>query len=333
MLKNYLRGGRQRTFLRLCWLLVVVVGLHSETLPESFFSGKFQDFSKYKMSDDEGSSLQAKHRRERKELQAKIQAMKKTASKGDKKKKKEVLEEIAQLEADLDRRQEEEQSLEETTNDVKQLDISSVEQEAQEGQRVSKAQKRRDKKANEERDRQAEILAQELLNVHGPRQQESDSIKALLKTRHLILNQIPSDGDCLYNAVRHQLTLLQKPPLSIAELRALTADYILANREDLIHFMTNAEGDCLSEQEFLDYVENVRNTRAWGGQIEIQALSNSLRCPIDVIQATGSIVQGVEKFKGKPLVLTYHRHMYSLGEHYNSARPQAGNEDAEEGKE
>lgn len=286
------------------------------------------------MGDDEGSALQAKHRRERKELQAKVQALKKTASKGDKKKKKEVLEEIAQLEADLDRRQDEEQSLEQTATEIKQLDITSGEQEADQpgGQRVSKAQKRRDKKANEERDRQAEILAQELLNVHGPRQQESDSIKALLKTRNLILNQIPSDGDCLYNAVRHQLTLLKKPPMSIEELRAITADYILANRDDLINFMTNADGDCLSEQEFHEYVENVRNTRAWGGQIEIQALSNSLRCPIDVIQATGSIVQGVEKFKGKPLVLTYHRHMYSLGEHYNSARPQAGNDD-EEGEE
>lgn len=200
-------------------------------------------------------------------------------------------------------------------------------------QRISKAQRRRDKKATEERDRQAEILAQELLNVNGPRQQESDSIKALLKSRDLILHQIPSDGDCLYNAVRHQLTLSQRPAPSIPDLRNLTADYILKNRDDLINYMTNSNGDCLSDREFLDYVDAVRNTRAWGGQIELQALSNSLCCPIEVVQATGKIVQGESEFKGKPLILTYHRHMYSLGEHYNSARPKPkgpANEDAGE---
>lgn len=280
------------------------------------------------MSDNESGDLQAKHRRERKELQAKTQSMKKAAN--DKKKKKEVLEAIAQLEADLDRRQDEEVRLAEATDNVEKLEITSSntelpeedpEDEKCQSQRVSKAQKRRDKKANEEKERQAEIKAQELLNVNGPRQQESDSIKAALKSKDLLLHLIPSDGDCLYNAVRHQLALLQKPPLTIAQLRTITADYIMANRDDLINYMTNAAGDCLTEKEFLDYVEAVRNTRAWGGQIEIQALSNSLRCPIQVIQATGTITQG-ESFKGQSMILTYHRHMYSLGEHYNSARPQ-----------
>lgn len=40
---------------------------------------------------------------------AKIQALKKSVTKGDKKKKKEVTEEIALLEADLDKRQKEEE--------------------------------------------------------------------------------------------------------------------------------------------------------------------------------------------------------------------------------
>lgn len=40
---------------------------------------------------------------------AKIQALKKSATKGDKKKKKEVQEEIAKLEADIDRRHKEEE--------------------------------------------------------------------------------------------------------------------------------------------------------------------------------------------------------------------------------
>lgn len=204
-------------------------------------------------------------------------------------------------------------------------------EEKSSGQRVSKAQKRRDKKAQDEKDRAAEIKAQELLNIHGPRQQESDCIKSLLKSKNLILHLIPSDGDCLYNAVAHQLTLNQKPPMSISDLRGITADYILANKDDLINYMTNSSGDCLNDKEFSDYIEAVRNTRAWGGQIEIQALSNSLKCPIEVIQATGSIIQGEDQFKKvKPLILTYHRHMYSLGEHYNSARPKPLTEEDEQ---
>merc|ERR1712071_77135 len=45
--------------------------------------------------------LIARHRREKKDLQAKIQALKKTATKGDKKKKKDVAEEIAKIEKEL----------------------------------------------------------------------------------------------------------------------------------------------------------------------------------------------------------------------------------------
>ena len=41
--------------------------------------------------------------------------------------------------------------------------------------------------------------------------------------------------------------------------------------------------------------------------------------PLTVIQGEGqeSLVVGDDQ-KGEPLILTYHRHMYGLGEHYNS---------------
>ena len=69
------------------------------------------------MSDDELSAeeqLLKRHRKEKKDLQAKIQNLKKTLSKGDKKKKKEAQEEINQLENDLSKRHAKElESLEE----------------------------------------------------------------------------------------------------------------------------------------------------------------------------------------------------------------------------
>ena len=56
------------------------------------------------MSDEEldpREELLKNQRKEKKDLQAKIQALKKTASKGDKKKKKETNDEIIKLESDL----------------------------------------------------------------------------------------------------------------------------------------------------------------------------------------------------------------------------------------
>src|SRR5436190_23950942 len=52
--------------------------------------------------------LTLRHKKELKDLNAKTTALKKTATKGDKKRKKEVQNEIAKLEAELHKRQEEE---------------------------------------------------------------------------------------------------------------------------------------------------------------------------------------------------------------------------------
>ena len=63
------------------------------------------------MSDEElspGEALAKRHRKEKKDLQAKIQHIKKSASKGDKKKKKEVSDEITRLENEMKSRHEEE---------------------------------------------------------------------------------------------------------------------------------------------------------------------------------------------------------------------------------
>lgn len=268
-------------------------------------------------------SLESRHRRERKEMQAKIQSMKKNATK-DKKKKKEILEEIVRLEYDLDKKH-----LEESTNNLNLIDSSNKTDEEEisdipttaGNQRISKAQKRREKKEAEEKIRQIEILAQEELNKNGPRFLEIQSIKKILKSRSLVIYPIPSDGDCLFNAVRHQMEHTGRICYDVEKLRNMTSDYILKNKETLIFYMTNPEtNDELTDEEFFKYCEAVRSTKAWGGQIELTALSNVLKVPIEILQGTGpSTIQG-DDFQGPNLVLTYHRHMYSLGEHYNSTK-------------
>lgn len=268
-----------------------------------------------------------RHKKERKELQAKIQALKKTAGKGDKKKKKEVLEEIAKLELDLDERHANELAqLDEAAKTIEVVLVAETEQRSEDddqNQRVSKAQKRRDKKAKEEKAKQAEILEQEEINKTGPRATELKLIKSILKSRNLMLYPIPSDGDCLYNAIKHQLIVTGRTPIiDTPKLRQITADYIQENKQLLIFYMSNpATGDCLNDEEFTDYCESIKRTATWGGQIEIKALSNALRVPIEVLQSSGPpTIQNDENFNGPPLVLTFHRFMYSLGEHYNSTK-------------
>ena len=60
---------------------------------------------------------------------------------------------------------------------------------------MSKAQRRRDKKASRERQREDMIKAQEAENIHGPRNVEIQKIKHILKERSLMIQEIPSDGN------------------------------------------------------------------------------------------------------------------------------------------
>lgn len=293
------------------------------------------------INDDE--DLQKKHRQEKKDLQAKIQSMKKGIPKGDKKKKKEITEEIAKLEAELENRHKEELN-KLKANCVNEQDTVSKESESV-GEiceaanhqdevevndvRVSRAQKRRNKKENEAKEREKRIAEQAEKNKEGPRATELNTIKQVLKSLNLKLHNIPADGNCLYLAVNHQLQVSGKPTQSVNDLRKITADFMQKNKEEFMPFMCNEldESEVVSEEQFESYCKDVATTKLWGGQLELRALSNILKCPIKVIQAAGPPTLQGESFKGPELILTYHRHLYRLGEHYNSTIPVVGDED------
>ncbi|KAL9879557.1 deubiquitinase OTUD6B [Glossina fuscipes] len=277
--------------------------------------------------------VQCRHRRERKDLQAKIQALKKNTPKTNKKKRKEVMEEVARMETELDLKQADEIKVAEELQSAKLVESQSngenfevlesdEKMKCEPAVRVTKAQKRRDKKAREARLREEEILAASEDTTYTPKTIEARKLQSKLKKRDLVLYNIPSDGDCLYNAIRHQLMRHDLGTPTVQQLRYETANYIYINKDMLLPYMTNSEtGDLITDNEFEKYCNDVRSTPAWGGQIELKALSSVLKVPIEIIQADGSpTIQG-DEFTGDPLVITYHRHMYSLGEHYNSTIP------------
>ncbi|GAB1599575.1 Hypothetical predicted protein [Argonauta hians] len=282
--------------------------------------------------------LLLKHRKEKKNLQAQIQKLKHAVPKGDKKRKKEAAEEISRLEEELRGRQEQEMAtvvaatsarecVEEVDKGMANLltsgdDQTEQQQPTQEIRKISKAQKRRDKKAAEEKERERRLKEEEVANLSGDRHREGERLRAILEQLGLCLHEIPSDGNCLYNAICHQLTLKNIQTTDYSALRCKTANYMLCHEDDFLPFMTNnnADSPCTHEQ-YQKICKDIATTPAWGGQIEIMALSHVLQVPIKVIQAEGEPVKVGQDYNNEELILTYHRHAFGLGEHYNSVKP------------
>ena len=154
--------------------------------------------------------------------------------------------------------------------------------------RKSKAQRRRERKEQDAKRRDSEIQQGEEANKTSARQLESKAINRILKSRNLLLHHIKSDGDCLYNAIRHQMEFYGIYH-SVESLRKIAADYIRANKDELIFYMPSSRGDdIMSQEEFDEYCDQVEKTKAWGSQIEIQALSNSLKLKIEILQSEGT---------------------------------------------
>jgi len=296
------------------------------------------------MSDEEldpKELLLKMQRKEKKDLQSKIQVLKKTASKGDKKKKKEAAEEIANLEAELTLKHKNELAQfdelndknhsEEETPSPEEIFEANEEQNDQEenfnnfgNQRISKAQKRRDKKAAKEQERLKEIEKQEEENKYGNRNREAEKIKSILNSRNLVIKEIPSNGDCMFAGLAYQLGRLDINT-SVKQLRKAAAEHIRANSDDYLPFLSDSTtGEMLNEEQFDKYCQDMENVPVWGGQVELRALSETLKRPIEVVQAEGPSVIVGEEFKKSDdgqsdVILTYHRHAYGLGEHYNAA--------------
>ncbi|XP_039253591.2 deubiquitinase OTUD6B-like [Styela clava] len=283
--------------------------------------------------DDPQEALSARHKLEKKELQGKIQSLKKGVPKGDKKKNKEMKAQIAILESELYEKHDKEiaeltEKLE-LMNSEDMTDTSKATNENDEPgrsepsqQRVSKAQKKREKKALKVKE-QAEIAAQaEKDYVNTQRYAEEEKIKTILTKMSLKVKPMIPDGNCLYYAVVDQLKMNLMMLHSPKELRTLTSTFMLSHEDDFSPFLTSSDtGDCYSPEEFKQYCKDVAETTAWGGQLELRALSHILQTSIHVIQADMPTVKIGEEYKGNPLILTYHRHELGLGEHYNSVQP------------
>ncbi|CAL8102110.1 unnamed protein product [Orchesella dallaii] len=153
-------------------------------------------------------AITRRHRREKKELQGKIQSMKKNVSKSDKKKKKELADEIAKLEAELEERHRveldtfrpkrielPEDKLPPTAEETQSECGDETKSETPGTPKMSKARRRREKKEAEEREKRRLIdVETEELTENSVRTQEERLLEEILKDLKLEVIDIPSDG-------------------------------------------------------------------------------------------------------------------------------------------
>lgn len=279
--------------------------------------------------------LAKQHRKEKKDMQAKIQSMKTAIPKNDKKRRKQMTEEIAKIEADLNQKHEEElrqlksttiTEVEEVLNGVETMKMEGggggeEEEEGVRQPRLTKAQKRRDKKAAQEKERESRIAEAEVQNLQGVRHQEGLKLAEKLAQQQLQIKEISSDGHCMYRAIEDQLAHRSNPGLimSVKDLRSRTAEHMRGHADDFLPFLTNSNtGDMYTSDEFEKYCSDVEHTAAWGGQLELRALTQVLHLPVEVIQADSPTIKIGEEFDSESITLVYMRHAYGLGEHYNS---------------
>ncbi|KAF9908817.1 OTU domain-containing protein 6B [Lobosporangium transversale] len=317
--------------------------------------------------------LLARHKKEQRELIAKITALKKTATK---KNKKEITTEIAQLEHALSQRHEKENmewhaahgknnndnsgknnmnlsgsgnsvapsspslqsaaAEEEDEFDVNDIPIDHLILEAvstkkapSAGQQQSsgtrkpnrqKARKERKAQALKEIQDEAEKEASSQTNMN---EVEKSAIEELAQAMGVVVQSISPDGHCLYNAIADQLRQHYETETTVKDLRQNTAAYMREHADDFLPFLTNKQGDMMSDKDFAEYCNDLESTAVWGGQPELLALSRLHKVPIWVVQMGSPTVKlSAEVYPTKtPLMVSYHRHMYGLGEHYNSLRP------------
>ncbi|KAF7252145.1 hypothetical protein EG68_09172 [Paragonimus skrjabini miyazakii] len=218
---------------------------------------------------------------------------------------------------------------------------------SKESHKLSRAARRREKRA-EQRRAQEEALSKVAASADlSSRGKEWKKIEEQLFSRKLRIYEIPSDGDCLYRSIAHQLiqrkitvpdlqsrysitdrkplTLLDDPAHLAQSLRFIASHYLRENRDTFLSFMISSDsGGQMSDDEYNAYCDSVEKPSVWGGQVEMQALANALNLTIEVLQAEGPpIILNGES--GHPLItIVYQRHAFALGEHYNSCVPISG---------
>jgi OTU domain-containing protein 6 len=301
--------------------------------------------------------LQARHRKEAKDLQGRITQKKKQATK---KTRKGVNSECDELERLMRERQDAEVSAAngnidsniddlpepesapsnetELHTDTPQMgsttdladdlqNISMVEVAEMEAGHPQKRNRQKERLARRAAEQEAAAIEAEKEAAKLPnwKRQERTAMLKAFKEHGLVEKEIQPDGHCLFSAVADQLIQIGVPLENEAMAESSEGTRYKLVRKTAARYI---EGHPEDFAAFLDeplgiYVHKIRDTAEWGGQVELIALAKSYNVEICVLQ-DGRIDRfgpdnGSEESPQK-IWLAYYHHGYGLGEHYNSLR-------------
>jgi OTU domain-containing protein 6 len=290
----------------------------------------------------------ARHRKEKRDLQAKITQKKKNATK---KTRKGVNDECERLERELAEKQQAElealepaketqiaESLEELAIDdastmpngesntapedpgqANHLQPTPIDQPRQ---KKPNRQKARLARRAAEQEVEAAAAAEEASHLPNLREQEISAMKEQMQKLDLSETLIRPDGHCLFSACAHSMPLdllvsrsgeVGKEPYQ--NVRYAAADFMASHPDDFAAFM---------EEPLDSYVRKIRDTAEWGGELELQAIARSFHVDINVLRANGQVEKirsgSDDRDDAKPIWLAYYRHSFGLGEHYNALK-------------
>lgn len=290
--------------------------------------------------------IQTRHRKEQKDLQARITQKKKAATK---KTRKGVNSECEELERQLKERQEQERAtlngdaagvedvpelVEDSDREVTSNELNGISESLNQTSVAEKEEEEGGDNQPQKRNRQKERLARraaeqaaaideakaEAANQPDQKAVERKKMLEQFTAKGLVEKSIRPDGHCLFSAVADQLAHIGVPLGENGDqekykvVRRAAARYIEGHPDDFVAWL----------DEPLDtYIEKIGETAEWGGHLELMALAKNYNVEICVVQdgAEQKIEPGTEgEGELQRIWLAYYRHGFGLGEHYNSLR-------------
>jgi OTU domain-containing protein 6 len=293
-------------------------------------------------------TMQSRHRKEQKDLQARITQKKKGATK---KTRKGVNTECEELEQQLKERQKQERAAfsgepaaaeeddepelddpatgESTTQSnglngiTELLEKTTVSETPSEDGQPRKRNRAKERLARRAAEQEAVIEEAKMEAANQPDQKaiEREILLREFKTRGLEEKLIRPDGHCLFSAVADQLSQVGIPlgEEGVKEgqgykvVRKAAARYIEGHPDEFVPWL---------DEPLESYVDKIRDTAEWGGHLELLALAKTYKIEICVLQnGSAQTIEPGENEKGaKKIWLAYYKHGFGLGEHYNSLR-------------
>jgi OTU domain-containing protein 6 len=313
-------------------------------------------------------ALQARHRKEQRDLISRTTQKKKQASK---KTRKGVSDECERLARELQERQARElavlsgeaaaaeehvepsQGAEDEVQHVQEDMLKRSSQQPPQSEETStngQASGERSKKPNRAKARlarraaeTASIIAEaerEAANAPSPRELERERMATQLQQHGLAQHEIRADGHCLYAAVADQLhtreggldpKIAMTPPTDAQGEEKRRHDYQTV-RYAAADWIQAHSGDFagFTEDALPEHVRKIRETGEWGGHLELLALARTYALSICVLHSDGRVdrIESEEEGAKDEIWLGYYKHSHGLGEHYNSLRKLRGRVEA-----